>query len=172
MNNQTARLIITLDCNRHCYYCCNTKENLAKAIEITDLSEIDMYKEVCITGGEPMLNPMRTCDIVESLQRTDRIIYLYTALVYYRHLQWMLLNGLSGIHYTLHYTSEKADIEDGVRYVEKLAEEFPDKSFRLYIDPDVKGSVTITPNRWTRVEVKPWLNPCPLIPNEDLFILK
>ena len=52
-------------------------------------------------------------------------------------------------------------------------------SYRLYIDPRVKHGVSIQPNLWKRVEVKPWLTESELIqiqPNglpkgEDLILL-
>ncbi len=63
----TARLITTLNYNRKCHYCCNTTTMLAQATIITDLAEIDNYSEVCITGGEPMLYPDVTYNIIKDL---------------------------------------------------------------------------------------------------------
>lgn len=178
----TARLIITLDCNRKCHYCCNTPEMLASATKISDLSELQHYPEILITGGEPMLNPTRTLAIVQHLNQLGQIywnkhkklrkIYLYTALALERgYLYSMLMYGVDGIHYTLHYNSSAKDVALGIDNIEILSKEFPNKPFRLYMDSEVEHQVTIIPQRWSRIQSFKFIEDCPLPENEKLFLL-
>lgn len=170
----TARLIITLDCKRKCHYCCNTTAMLDQAKHIADLTELDNYSEICVTGGEPMLYPDKTYGIIKKLKRPKRKIYLYTALATDTvSLFQMLMCGLDGIHYTLHYNSDVSDIVYGLQDIERLSLEFPTgKSFRLWIDQELKRSVTIQPSSWNRVESFAFIEDCPLPKSEDLFILE
>lgn len=171
----TARLITTLKCNRSCHYCCNTPEMVDSATKIPDLSSLVEFDTVCITGGEPMLQPARTAKIIQKLrkQRVSRKIYLYTAFATIDILGMLTHGGLSGVHYALHYDTGNDEIMR-MQIIQGFGDLFitnPDKTFRLYIDPNVKRQVTITPRVWSRVEVAPWLNECPLLPHEKLFVL-
>lgn len=79
---KTARVIITLKCERACSYCCNKYEKIIKqCVHINNLKPLRGYKEVIITGGEPMLNPSRTLSIIRRIKRMNpkALIYLYTA---------------------------------------------------------------------------------------------
>jgi len=54
------RLICTYECNRSCKGCCNkqssfTQDNIPTLAREKFLHEIDNYKQVIITGGEPCL---------------------------------------------------------------------------------------------------------------------
>ena len=176
--NKTARLITTLDCNRSCHYCCNTPEMISSAKIITDLSELDNYSEVCITGGEPMLYPGGTAEIISYLtyRSNKRRVYLYTAdATSGNKYEWLFdmfaLDGLSGIHYTLHYDADILELI-GLFNIERLSKEFTDKSFRLYLDAEIKHPVTIHPERWSRIESFKFIKDCPLPAHEDLFILR
>ena len=180
-----ARVIITTDCEKNCDYCCNTKEMLASATPIKSILEVKNYKEVCITGGEPMLNPDRTAALIEELWRSPRWchpskIYLYTAFARYQQdLFQMLMSGLDGLHYTVHQSSDNVskyryvlDTIAGIHNIESLSEKFPNKSFRLYIEGGVKTPVTFNPSCWDKVESFNFIKDCPLPKNEDLFILE
>ena len=47
---KTARVIVTLACNRKCPGCCN--ETIGKVASIGDISVLSDYEEVVITGGD------------------------------------------------------------------------------------------------------------------------
>lgn len=173
----TARLITTLKCNRSCHYCCNTPEMIDSATKIPDLSSLAEFDTVCVTGGEPMLQPERTLQIIRELrkQRPNRKIYLYTAFATIDILVSLMYGGLDGVHYTLHYDAGDDEI-DRMQVLQGTAElcyvkPGVNKTFRLYIDPNIERQVTITPRVWSRVEVKPWLDDCPLPSHEKLFVL-
>ena len=163
-----ARLIITLDCNRKCHYCCNTPEMLASATHINDLSVFKDYDEICITGGEPMLYPEKVIDISNTLKRyNNNKIYLYTAHAI--GLPLVINRGsIDGIHYTLHNSVSASDFA----YVQALAHIEKGVSFRAYILPGHKDIILLDTSDWARLEIKPWIKDCPLSENETLFILE
>lgn len=82
---KTARVIVTLACNRKCPGCCN--ETIGKVASIGDISVLSDYEEVVITGGEPMLNPDSLLRFIKALKsRTNGRECICTRLVY----QWMI----------------------------------------------------------------------------------
>ena len=139
--------------------------------QITDLSELKEFKYVCVTGGEPMLQPYRTWEIINQLRRqnADCVIYLYTA--FYHHRLEDIIPLLDGVQYTLHYPHRSSDITLFNQF-QNLIADYDCQSFRLYIDSRFSDPVIIYPKRWKRVEVKAWQDDCPLPENEKLFILE
>ena len=167
----TARLITTFKCNRRCPDCCNTQlDTMSSGKQITDLAELKEFKYVCVTGGEPMLEPERTERIIQELreQSITKTIYLYTAL-YHPKLE-DIMHLLDGVQYTLHYPMRSSDLTLFNQF-QNLIEQYSYQSFRLYIDSRFIDTVMIRPNLWKRVEVKAWQDYCPLPANEKLFIL-
>jgi hypothetical protein len=59
MKKKTLRLIITEDCNFNCAYCCNKLVEVRERFIYKAAGDINVedYTAVCITGGEPLLNP-------------------------------------------------------------------------------------------------------------------
>ncbi len=167
--NKIARLIITLDCNKKCSYCCNTPKMLASATRINNLSALKNYDGICITGGEPMLNPNRTANIIVELSSYNKPLYLYTALFHPE--LYTIIPFLKGIQYTLHTGCTDIDLQS-LLYMEGLIPQFPEKSYRLYIQKDIDQQIHIVPSFWDRLEIKDWIEDCPLPKNETLFILE
>jgi len=146
---------------------------MAQAKPISSLIELNDYKVVCITGGEPLLNIPRTKLILDYLKSHvwNRPIFLYTALYDERIVE--LLPLLRGVHFSLHYGCDAGDVM-GLQKLQGIAVEHPEISWRLYVDQRVGHIVWVTPRVWARIEMKPWLpeGECPLPPHEDLFILR
>lgn len=168
----TARLIITMNCNKNCPDCCNKDIDLiSQATTIQDLRAIKDYPIVVITGGEPMLNPKKTLNIIKQLKQQNEnvIVYLYTA----KHIAYLyiIIKYIDGIHYTLHYPCKFNDVTLFARFQEMI-ELNRCKSYRLYVDNRVNINFLIQPNLWHRVEIKAWMKECPLPDNENLFILE
>lgn len=67
---KTARVIVTLACNRKCPGCCN--ETIGKVASIGDISVLSDYEEVVITGGEPMLNPDSLLRFIKALKKAEQ----------------------------------------------------------------------------------------------------
>jgi hypothetical protein len=170
----TARVLITLECNRNCAECVNTKEMLSTAQKIKDIKCLAGYKEVCVTGGEPALCLYRVHDLVRRLKRQNpkQHVFLYTALYNVDLFNLNLIDLLDGVHFTLHTNTPK-DLVDFYTFQTILEHRlFPNKSFRLFVSPKINGHITIIPSIWNKIEVKPWLADCPLPEHEDLFILE
>lgn len=62
---KTARVIVTLKCNRNCPGCCNT--NLPEYREVHTDEELLDYEEIVITGGEPMLIPGKVLEFINRM---------------------------------------------------------------------------------------------------------
>ena len=106
---KTARVIVTMVCNRNCPGCCN--EAISKVASISDISILSDYEEVVITGGEPMINPHTLLRFIKALRKQNKRqkIYLYTAcLTMDDHPT--ILKYLDGITVTVH--AEATDEED------------------------------------------------------------
>lgn len=165
-----ARVIITMACTRNCSYCCNQQASgIDGAIYIKDISQIPHRSEIMITGGEPMEHFELTRSIVrQAYDLAFRRIYLYTAK--WNPRIYEILPFLNGIQYTIHENWTADDIE-GFYDMQDLAGYHPRLSCRLYIAHNV-NVIVLHPNVWKRVEVKPWINNCPLPPGETLYILE
>jgi organic radical activating enzyme len=168
-----ARVITTFECGRACVYCCNKYETLiSKAIEIHDIGQASGYDQVLLTGGEPMLYPAKIIGYCMRLRECGfkGKIYMYSAK--FVPAMWDVIPHLDGIHFTLHTASWQDRNEFNMLQV--LVGSNQDKSFRLYISPSITQAITIYPNLWKRVEVKPWIpeGQCPLPEGETLFSLK
>lgn len=174
---KTARLIITFDCNKDCSYCCNKYTSLIKkAMPNTNLDSLVNYDAICITGGEPFLDLDRTLHIVEELAQLKTTnpnlkLYLYTAMFKPLIGIYRIIRLVDGVQYTLHAKSNELDIHHFKMFQTDIASQYPDKSCRLYIHPDVPYEVPIIPSLWKRLEVKPWIKEedCCLPQNETLY---
>lgn len=166
-----ARVIVTWDCPRDCDLCCN--KNLPAEAKPRRVADLKGYDQVLLTGGEPTLYPVRLLEIVRELRQQTpaekQKVYLYTAL--YRPALGSLVEVTDGVHYSLHHPLHPADLEGFYRF-QRLIGAYPGKSFRLYIEPRIRQAIEIVPSRWEKVEVKPWLDFCPLPPDEELFYLQ
>ncbi len=168
-----ARVLVTWDCLRDCDLCCN--KNLPVELRSCRLSDLRDYDQVLLTGGEPMLYPEKLQEIIRELRSrtpvTKQKIYLYTAL-YVPALE-QLVNLVDGVHFTLHHPLRPGDL-DGFRRFQNVIGRYRGtyKTFRLYVEPRISDPVAIIPDRWARVEVKPWMMECPLPEGEELFYLR
>jgi MoaA/NifB/PqqE/SkfB family radical SAM enzyme len=76
----TVRVILFLDCNLHCQYCCNNVPKYRSQFQEKSITEIDFdkYKNVCITGGgEPFLRKGQLYFALANIP-AGKPIYLYT----------------------------------------------------------------------------------------------
>jgi len=153
---------------------------LKDAVRISDLSGLEGFNEICLTGGEPTLNIVRLTKIVVELAERypTTKLYLYTAK--YSPTIAGLMGYLSGVHYTVH--SEEAHGEnasDDFREMQGLAWQHANKpglaarTFRCTVHKDFHGELSVIPYVWYRFEIKDWTpaSECKLPANEALFIL-
>jgi hypothetical protein len=167
-----ARVIITWDCLRSCALCVN--KNLPVEPKPCKIKDLQGYDQILLTGGEPMLYPKETLDIIMKLRKQTpeevQNIYLYTAM-FTSELRWLVWE-LNGIHYTVHPPVKPEDLVGFRAFQQLIGEpEFKDKTFRLHIESQIDSPIEIIPSLWARLEVKPMLRNCPLPEGEELFEL-
>lgn len=163
----TIRLILFLDCNLACPYCCNRQEQFYSKFQYKKFTDIDFstYKNVCITGGEPFLRKGVLFTFLSKIPKAKNI-YLYTNGMLItnsdivRLCQFKNIRGLNiGLHseYQIDLVNPLIDHLFSVRYtVEKSL---------------VSNLLKRCRNRLTLLNLKGWtMNDCSM-PNEDWVLL-
>jgi organic radical activating enzyme len=176
-----ARVMVTLNCNRKCDGCCNKGPvfNLHQVAE--NLDEILKADEIMITGGEPMLLPIKVFEFIKMLRYHRQYkgkIYLYSA--YYPSTDrekehfWYCADLCDGVHFTLHAEATDRDVADLKRLSEDLGEwDKKHRSFRLAIDKRLYEKFdfsNIDFTFWDVVRKLVWMTDCPLPKDEKLFL--
>ena len=172
-----ARVIITLACHRACDGCCNHMPVFSQHRKIADISVVASYRDILLTGGEPMLYPRQTLALVKYLKaHTPARVYLYSA--FYEPAEqalWQdLLASLDAFQFTLHAEAQDDDIAALGELCALAAAPHPGRSFRLSIDRrlyahhDLSG---LDLGGWDVVRKMAWIVDAPLPPGEDLFLL-
>lgn len=171
---RTARVLITKDCPRDCLKCCNkTKvfEDNVRTLDSLENFRGKYYKEIIITGGEPMLYPEQTLAIIKSLRLQcgdDVKLYLYTAM--YHPVLLDIFDWIDGIQYSLHDNKGSVDLSFIQVAIAFTRSEQPNSiSFRLFVENTMTDSVYIYPFLWDRITCGPMIDECPLPEHEDLF---
>ncbi len=160
----TIRLIITLDCNFECVYCCNNIEKFNQQFVCKKLLDIDWrnYSNVCITGGEPFLNKDLLYSILDKIPN-DKSIYIYTngVLITRKDVSQLLKYNVKGLNIGLHKKNQLSDIAD----VDELSPRY------TFIDALTEYLLATYPKRLNRGNINPFtLNDCDM-PNEDWVVL-
>lgn len=80
---EKLRLLVTTKCPNKCPMCCNNSWDFSKLPVVEHFN----YKEIMITGGEPLLFPEKLSNLAESVRTVQKLAYgnkgklfLYTAL--------------------------------------------------------------------------------------------
>ena len=167
----TARVIVTLDCNRNCDYCCNTEAILEEANVLDSYNELLTYDEVCITGGEPSLAQDVTGGLIDFLYSHDSRFktYLYTARWDNIIIDWLPI--LDGIHYTIHAEDGEREFRD-FKTCQSILPAYPELSRRLCIVHGYRYSVVpLDITAWDHMDMRDFTPDKPLPTHEDLYIL-
>lgn len=170
---ETARLIVTYDCDRNCPGCCN-KTGKVKAREIYSVKALGRYKEVVITGGEPFLYPRKLLKFIKQLKKVNRHckVYIYTACLRLEYYD-KILNLVDGVTVTLHAEATDDDIRNLKYMSENLWGEPID--MRLFIDTRVYDRYdlrNIKMETWDVVRKLEWKEDCKPEDNEELLYLQ
>jgi len=175
----TARVILTTKCPRRCSYCVNKYPGvLEQARSFLFMHEmvkaLAKYQVVCLTGGEPMLvMPEHMIAFAKAIRHAWPGIKIYAYVSDYCHREDLarLMALVDGVNYALHASTNLGDIDRFYGF-QTLAKQFHG-SHRLAMHPQIVFTpIVITPGCWTRIEMKPWLEPgdCCVPDNEDLYI--
>lgn len=168
---------MTFKCNRQCPGCANTYGSvMSKAQPLYNIAQLKGYKNLVISGGEPMLFPDRVLKLAKVLKKhvPEAKVFLYTA--YNRDTRQIerILPYIDGVNYTVHKEADDKDVAEFQAF-QAMAGKHSDKNFRLYVDKATAREVMIYPSAWDRINIKPWMTEpemvaaggCP----EDLFYL-
>ncbi len=162
----TLRLIITLECNLSCPYCCNNIPEFKNQFVKKSFNEIDFskYKNVCITGGEPFTNKMLLYKMLFRIPYTKNI-YIYSNGLLINDVDIFVLNktfNLKAINIGLHYSSQINSIQPDIENKFNVRFRIEDKKVYEFLDASP---------RLRRANVKGYkLNDCNM-PNEDWILL-
>lgn len=79
MGVDTARIIMFLECNFKCRYCCNEKTQFNREFVEIALKDIswEKYKVACVSGGEPFFNKAALWETLKWIPRHIPV-YIYT----------------------------------------------------------------------------------------------
>jgi hypothetical protein len=167
------RLLVTLACPRKCEGCCNNdpiwKDQIPKLPTYDDKTQ---YKEVLLTGGEPLLSPElpKICGKMR-IEQPSAKLYMYTAGIPGRpELLYQMLFYLDGLCYTIH---TKEDIKDFTTLVYLMSiapipEHFKQLSLRLNIFKGIEVPNNLTKG-WKVKKDMEWIKNCPLPDDEVLM---
>ena len=168
MRKDTLRLLLFLDCNFNCSYCCNlNKEYSSKFVHLFE-DEVDFtpYDNVCLTGGEPFLDPdllFYYMDLIPS----DKTIYLYTngVLITKEHIQKLRsYPNLGCINVGLHHKNQIRSIDTSLEYVLPVRFSLEDTTASLFCRAS-NYRVNGANSKW-------WVRDQCNVPNEDWIVLK
>lgn len=167
----TARVIVSYRCDRHCPGCCNQQPQDVKTIY--SVEELKHYNEVVITGGEPLLEPELVKFFIKKLRKQNKNVkvFLYTACLD-REQYKSIASEFDGITVTLHAECNDMDILNLKELSEWISE---DAIMRLFIDRRVYDRYdlsNINLSEWDVVRKLEWKEKCSPAPNEDLLFLK
>ena len=161
------RLLITEKCNRNCEGCCNKNFDIKNLSVETDYTQ---YKEIYLTGGEPMLDPWGTFVTIITLRTFYSFpgkIFLYTAKIDDVQETLGILDMLDGLTVTLHVQKDVYplyELTTNLRYVRKIKE----KSLRLNVFDGIELETFDHDKLWKIKEGITWIKDCPL-PEGEVF---
>ena len=164
----TLRVIITLDCNLECSYCCNNLPKVKEKFTSIDFRQLKYiirgYKYVCITGGEPLLKMPLLKRVVGLCDTHYQDLYLYTNGILLAE-SWgraeYCQRVFDGINVGLHGSKEL------MRFILGRLSEHSKMRFAIE-DKHLPDMVAEFPE----VEFHPWTRDECEMPNEDWVLLK
>lgn len=147
---EKLRLLVTTKCPNKCPMCCNNSWDFSKLPVVEHFN----YKEIMITGGEPLLFPEKLANLAESIKTVQKLAYgnkgklfLYTALAD------MLPNYIryfDGVVYTPHSVNDVHSLLE--------ANNFPDIKKHIPDNTDL--------SLW-KVKDMQWIKDCPVPADEE-----
>jgi len=143
-------------------------------IPINGFNDLNKYDILIITGGEPLLKPLKVRGFIDAFKKIKPkgIIYLYTS-IYTIDLN-DFLPDIDGMTFTLHSDAKNSDFYEFKCIQTALINCSKKISTRLSVSPDITRPIDFIPNLWNEIKMKNWRNKkdCIIPSNEDLYILK
>lgn len=166
---EKLRLLVTTKYPNKCPMCCNNSWDFSKLPVVEHFN----YKEIMITGGEPLLFPEKLANLAESIKTVQKLAYgnkgklfLYTALAD----MLPIISDTSMELFTLHillmiFIVYWRPIIFLLDYKDELMES---KSLRLNLFPDIKKHIPDNTDLslW-KVKDMQWIKDCPVPADEE-----
>lgn len=170
---KTARVIVTLNCNRKCPGCCNI--NLPEHRKVSTDEELMGYQEIVITGGEPMMIPGKVLEFINRMWEKGYRgkMYLYTSFWNGKGISKEILKELDGLTFTFHAECTDEDIIALKNLSNSGILQNKDFSSRLIIDKRVYERYDLSNinfSRWDVIRRLEWKEKCNPAENEELLI--
>lgn len=109
----TVRIILFLDCNLLCPYCCNQIPEYRSRFQERVIDEIDFgkYRNVVITGGEPFLHKGWLYSTLAAVP-VGKAIYMNTngILINDEDVEWLRRFNVKGVTIGLHFLMQPAKL--------------------------------------------------------------
>ena len=155
-----ARLVFTRKCERSCSYCPNKAGLIEDAIPVQDADELLNYKELMITGGEPLLEYKKLGLMLKDLMVTARKKGIPFPKIYVYASTWKpewkgVIQMVDGLVYTLHQDANEKDVEAFETVQDKLKFRLKRFSAWLSVINSVKHRIIINGECWDRILFKP-----------------
>lgn len=148
----TLRVLVSWKCNLKCSYCCNEQARFRKDIRPVTMDEIEWgeYNVYCISGGEPLLTPLKLYDVLERCDKSKMIVLYTNGLLlnslYATCLESKGVNAINvGLHNPKQFDSIIAQVLFATKetklsvrfhaqdiYAEELKVKFPGVNFRFW----------------------------------------
>ena len=169
MGKDKLRLLVTTQCPNKCPMCCNNSWDFTKLPVVEHFN----YKEVMITGGEPLLFPDEVAILSDTIKNANVLAYNHEVSVFiYTALAdgiLTILPHVDGVVYTPH--SEK-DIESFLkanRTIGLFPETVKNKSLRLNLFANMKALIPQSADlsHW-QIKDMIWIKDCP-VPDDEEF---
>ena len=166
---EKLRLLVTTKCPNKCPMCCNNSWDFSKLPVVEHFN----YKEIMITGGEPLLFPEKLANLAESIKTVQKLAYgIKENYFYIRH--WLIcspiISDTSMELFTLHillmmFIVYWRPIIFLLDYKDELMES---KSLRLNLFPDIKKHIPDNTDLslW-KVKDMQWIKDCPVPADEE-----
>jgi hypothetical protein len=173
----TARVIVTLRCNRGCAFCANKQPGiLERATRITKLEPLAQYQDIVVTGGEPLCNEdycLRALRGIHVAAPSSKV-YMYIADYIHPRALTVSMVWLDGLTYTLHNPLLPNDLPKFYWLQKHLARFHTSASMRLKVAQGLEGTVSINFKVWNEVRtfVPRTDGLCEVPAHEDLYILE
>lgn len=168
----TARIITTLHCERGCTYCAN-KQHVKLAKPLHNWEQLHKYSSLCLTGGEPLLEPERLFAFVEDVRKVKKFkLYLYLSTFAVLDDFIKAVAVADGITWTVHQNANGFDLIR-LTLVQQHINGTKDNRLVLHTGAEEKWRGLVDFAKWGRATIL-YMTPttCRLPSNEDLFILE
>lgn len=169
MEKEKLRLLVTTQCPNKCPMCCNNSWDFDKLPVVEHFN----YKEVMITGGEPLIFIDEVISLADAIKSSSKLayncetkIFIYTALA---DGVSAVLPHVDGIVYTPHSIKDIDSFLKLNRTIGLFPETVNGKSLRLNLFSNMKSLIPDSTDlsHWQVKDII-WIKDCP-VPSDEEF---